>query len=183
MELILLEIIEELKAGGSFDEQSLAYAINRHNKLRAPGEKNYVKKRLLPYYLKVKEAEPERWEEWAVDPATERCLFALLQMKPRRTASGVATITVMTKPWKCTSDCIYCPNDVRMPKSYLGDEPVCQRAERNYFDPYLQVTSRLRALTQMGDLTDKVELIVLEARGATTRSRTRRGLSPNSSGR
>ncbi|MBK5211248.1 MAG: tRNA uridine(34) 5-carboxymethylaminomethyl modification radical SAM/GNAT enzyme Elp3 [Coriobacteriia bacterium] len=161
MELILLEIIKELKAGGSFDEQSIAYTINRHNKLRAPEEKNYAKKRLLPYYLKVKETEPERWERWSVDPATERRLFALLQMKPRRTASGVATLTVMTKPWKCTSDCIYCPNDVRMPKSYLCDEPACQRAERNYFDPYLQVTSRLRALTQMGHLTGKVELIVL----------------------
>jgi elongator complex protein 3 len=48
-----------------------------------------------------------------------------------------------------------------MPKSYLSDEPACQRAERNYFDPYLQVTSRLRALTQMGHSTDKIELIVL----------------------
>jgi elongator complex protein 3 len=48
-----------------------------------------------------------------------------------------------------------------MPKSYLSDEPVCQRAERNYFDPYLQLASRLRALDQMGHVTDKVELIIL----------------------
>ena len=82
-------------------------------------------------------------------------------MKPRRSASGVATITVITKPWKCGGACIYCPNDLRMPKSYLSDEPACQRAERNYFDPYLQVTSRLRALNQMGHVTDKIELIVL----------------------
>ena len=66
-----------------------------------------------------------------------------------------------TKPWKCGGACIYCPNDLRMPKSYLSDEPACQRAERNYFDPYLQVTSRLRALNQMGHVTDKIELIVL----------------------
>ena len=85
----------------------------------------------------------------------------LLQVKPRRSASGVATITVITKPWKCGGACIYCPNDLRMPKSYLSDEPACQRAERNYFDPYLQVTSRLRALNQMGHVTDKIELIVL----------------------
>ena len=84
-----------------------------------------------------------------------------LRMKPRRTASGVATITVITKPWKCSSDCLYCPNDLRMPKSYLHAEPACQRAERNFFDPYLQVASRLRALEQMGHLCDKVELIVL----------------------
>jgi elongator complex protein 3 len=48
-----------------------------------------------------------------------------------------------------------------MPRSYLSDEPACQRAERNHFDPYLQVVSRLRALTHMGHVTDKVELIVL----------------------
>lgn len=48
-----------------------------------------------------------------------------------------------------------------MPKSYLHREPACQRAERNYFDPYLQVASRLRALTQMGHACDKIELIIL----------------------
>ena len=48
-----------------------------------------------------------------------------------------------------------------MPKSYLHNEPACQRAERNWFDPYLQVASRLRALSQMGHPTDKIELIVL----------------------
>ena len=82
-------------------------------------------------------------------------------MKPRRTASGVATITVLTKPWKCSNDCLYCPNDLRMPKSYLSDEPACQRAERTFFDPYLQVAARLKALTEMGHITDKVELIIL----------------------
>ena len=161
MELILLEIINELKSGTMLGEDNVERIIRAHNKRLAPGSKNHAKKRLLPFYLRVKEAEPERWAAWEVDPATEKSLFALLQVKPRRTASGVATITIMTKPWRCTSNCIYCPNDVRMPKSYLGDEPVCQRAERNYFDPYLQVTSRLRALHQMGHVTDKVELIVL----------------------
>ena len=58
----------------------------------------------------------------------------------------MATITVITKPWPCSSDCLYCPNDVRMPKSYLANEPACQRAEHNYFDPYLQVKSRLHVL-------------------------------------
>lgn len=161
MELILLEIINELKLGTVLGEDDVERIIRAHNKRLAPGSKNHAKKRLLPFYLRVKESEPQRWSTWEVDGATEKKLFALLQVKPRRTASGVATITVMTKPWRCTSNCIYCPNDVRMPKSYLGDEPVCQRAERNYFDPYLQVTSRLRALHQMGHVTDKVELIVL----------------------
>lgn len=34
-------------------------------------------------------------------------------------------------------------------------------AERCWFDPFLQVAARLRALTAMGHVTDKVELIVL----------------------
>ena len=104
---------------------------------------------------------PARWESWGVDEALERDLVRTLRMKPGRTASGVATVTVLTKPWACASECLYCPNDVRMPKSYLADEPACQRAERAFFDPYLQVAARVRTLAQMGHVTDKVELIVL----------------------
>ena len=91
----------------------------------------------------------------------ERRLLQVLRMKPRRTASGVATITVITKPWPCSGDCLFCPNDLRMPKSYLHAEPACARAEQNCFDPYLQVSARLTALSQMGHATDKIELIVL----------------------
>ena len=126
------------------------------------GPVRYVaKKKLLPFYQEVKVHRPERWRTWGVSPAEEALLVRTLQVKPRRTASGVATVTVLTKPWPCSSACLYCPNDVRMPKSYLHDEPACQRAERNWFDPYLQVTARLRTLHQMGHVTDKVELIVL----------------------
>lgn len=129
--------------------------------LPARPSRPYSKKKLLPFYLRTKERDPEMWASWNITPELEQQLIALLQVKPRRSASGVATITVITKPWKCGGACIYCPNDLRMPKSYLSDEPACQRAERNYFDPYLQVASRLRALEQMGHVTDKIELIVL----------------------
>lgn len=84
-----------------------------------------------------------------------------LQMKPIRTMSGVAPITVLTKPFPCPGKCIFCPSDVRMPKSYLSNEPGAQRAERNYFDPYLQTYNRLQALSDMGHEVDKAELIVL----------------------
>ncbi len=135
--------------------------LRRRNREMHDGMRHVAKKRLLPYYLDVKKNDPARWESWEVDEACEERLIRLLRAKPRRTASGVATVTVLTKPWPCSSDCVYCPNDVRMPKSYLADEPACQRAERNFFDPYLQVISRLRALEAMGHVTDKVELIVL----------------------
>ena len=119
------------------------------------------KRHLIAYYLDVKRNDPEHWARWNFTEEQQRRIERTLQMKPRRTASGVATITVLTKPWKCSSECLYCPNDLRMPKSYLSDEPACQRAERTFFDPYLQVAARLKALTEMGHITDKVELIIL----------------------
>ena len=160
MEELLLDIISRL-GKEPLDRDELAQIIRRHNDNVSDVSKHLSKKKLLPFYQQVKANEPERWRSWGIDDATERKLFQTLRMKPRRTSSGVATITVITRPQPCTSNCIYCPNDLRMPKSYLSNEPACQRAERNWFDPYLQVVSRMRALTQMGHATDKVELIVL----------------------
>lgn len=157
----MLEIIEEIRRGTTVDHKVLARILHEHNKDLKDNRDHFAKKHLLPYYFNAKNTKKELWRSWNVDEQTERALIAALQMKPRRTASGVATITVITKPWFCGSDCLYCPNDVRMPKSYLHNEPACQRAERNWFDPYLQVASRLRALSQMGHPTDKIELIVL----------------------
>jgi len=84
-----------------------------------------------------------------------------LQMKPTRTLSGVATVTVLTKPFPCPGECIFCPTDVRMPKSYLADEPGAIRAEYHSFDPYSTTLSRLRALDNIGHATDKIELLIL----------------------
>ena len=162
MEDAIKEIIAAIQASDrKLDAAWLDKLVRRHNRATHDAVRRVAKRRLLPFYLGVKTSDPVRWESWGVDETTERALVQLLKMKPRRTASGVATITVITKPWPCSSDCLYCPNDVRMPKSYLSDEPACQRAERNYFDPYLQVRSRLVALSQMGHVVDKVELIVL----------------------
>src|SRR5688572_5791523 len=63
------------------------------------------------------------------DPA----MLERLRLKPVRTNSGVAVVTVLTKPFPCPGECIFCPNDIRMPKSYLSDEPGAQRAESNGF--------------------------------------------------
>lgn len=161
MEEALLEIIAALDAGEAVDAAWLDKLVRRHNRAAHDGTRQVAKRRLLPYYLRVRAEEPERWASWNVSEAADAALVRLLQAKPRRTASGVATITVLTKPWPCSGACVFCPSDIRMPKSYLADEPACQRAERCWFDPYLQVAARLRALTDMGHVTDKVELIVL----------------------
>lgn len=161
MEQILLEIVARIRRGETPDARQLARIILDANRGISDNADHYAKRQLLPYYRKVKAEDPARWAGWGIDPATEAELVRLLQLKPRRTASGVATISVLTKPWACEGTCLYCPNDVRMPKSYLWDEPACQRAEHSFFDPYLQVAVRLHVLQEMGHPTDKVELIVL----------------------
>lgn len=162
MEKTLLNIISELRrTSGPLDPNALDRIIRARNREVAGPVRHVAKKNLLPLYQDIKAHQPQTWASWDISPELEARLVRTLQVKPRRTASGVATVTVLTKPWPCSSACLYCPNDVRMPKSYLHDEPACQRAERNWFDPYLQVTARLRTLHQMGHVTDKVELIVL----------------------
>lgn len=161
MEQIILDILEELRAGRAVDDRALLKMCHAAARRERADKRNFAKRRLLPFYQGVKRDDPERWRAWRVTPELEERLLEVLRMNPRRSASGVATITVITKPWPCGGDCLFCPNDLRMPKSYLHNEPACERAEQNWFDPYLQVTSRLTALTQMGHATDKIELIVL----------------------
>lgn len=84
----------------------------------------------------------------------------LLCKRRVRTLSGVAIVTVLTKPWPCPGKCIYCPLEKGMPKSYLKNEPAAQRAYSNKFSPYEQVLVRLQTLYNNGHPTDKIELIV-----------------------
>ncbi len=94
-------------------------------------------------------------------PPFDPAIISKLRLKPVRSHSGVTPLTVLTKPFPCPGECIFCPNDVRMPKSYLSDEPGAQRAENNAFDPYLQTYSRLLAYYNIGHPTDKLEVIIL----------------------
>ncbi len=88
----------------------------------------------------------------------------LLRIKPARTASGVAVVTVMTAPHACPHGvCVYCPGGPRFhtPQSYTGTEPAARRAAEHHFDPGAQTRARLQALRDIGHRTDKVDLIVL----------------------
>lgn len=169
MDELILDILQQLKDGsqGALDTHQLEMLINSHNSgidsssHSTEREKLIPKRAILPYFLQVKQNNDELWQSWNVTSELEERFIRSVRMKPRRTASGVATITVITRPHTCSSNCIYCPCDLRMPKSYLANEPACQRAELTFFDPYVQVAARLQALHQMGHSTDKVELIVL----------------------
>ncbi|MDI6639221.1 MAG: tRNA uridine(34) 5-carboxymethylaminomethyl modification radical SAM/GNAT enzyme Elp3 [Methanocellales archaeon] len=90
----------------------------------------------------------------------------LVQLKPVRTISGIAVIAVMSSPHRCPHGlCIPCPggptSPFRSPQSYTGYEPAALRATQQDYDPYRQVTVRLRQLKQIGHPLDKAELIVM----------------------
>ncbi|MBI2856778.1 MAG: tRNA uridine(34) 5-carboxymethylaminomethyl modification radical SAM/GNAT enzyme Elp3 [Chloroflexi bacterium] len=81
--------------------------------------------------------------------------------KLSRTLSGVTPVAVMARPQGCPGDCVYCPNDPAVPRSYTTESPAVLRAIRCGFDARRQVEERLRMLRAMGHPTDKVELIVM----------------------
>jgi elongator complex protein 3 len=140
-------IIEAILAEGTLDERALDRILRRHPK---DGRGFFSKREILRAYR----AQPER-------PVPDAEFAERVRTCPTRTLSGITPVTVLTKPFPCPGRCVFCPSDVRMPKSYLSDEPGCQRAEDNRFDPYLQTWNRLEAYRQMGHSTEKIELIVL----------------------
>lgn len=85
----------------------------------------------------------------------------ILLSRKIRTQSGVAIVAVLTKPYPCPGQCLYCPTEKGMPKSYLSNEPAVMRALNAQFDPYRQVQNRLRSLELNGHPIDKIELIVM----------------------
>jgi elongator complex protein 3 len=144
----LLRLIEEAAAVAPFGPDDMARLLRRYP--HAHGQ--FAKDQVVAAYRRF----------CALGRLTfDRDLLRRLQMKPVRTLSGVATVTVLTKPFPCPGECIFCPTDARMPKSYLADEPGAIRAEAHHFDPYATTASRLRALDNIGHATDKVELLIL----------------------
>lgn len=81
-------------------------------------------------------------------------------IKPIRTQSGVAIVTLLTMPYPCPGKCVYCPDEEHMPKSYIATEPAAARALALKFDPYLQVRRRIEMLEGNGHPAGKIELII-----------------------
>jgi elongator complex protein 3 len=102
-------------------------------------------------------------------------IMEVMQTKPTRTASGVAVVAVMTKPFQCPHQtrkdgngkpCIYCPGGPAsffgdVPQSYTGKEPATLRGLRNNFDPYMQIFNRLEQYIVSGHAPEKIELVVM----------------------
>ena len=97
--------------------------------------------------------------EWKLEK--NQTFEMLLRKRAIRSLSWIVPVQVLTKPWPCPGQCIFCPNDPWMPKSYIKSEPGAMRAWLNQFDPMKQVYNRLQSLTTTGHQTDKIEMIIL----------------------
>ena len=87
-----------------------------------------------------------------------------LKVKPVRTASGIAVIAVMSKPYPCPHGaCIYCPGGYKFstPQSYTGQEPAALRGIQNDFDAFRQVSARINQLGAIGHDVEKTEIIIM----------------------
>ena len=142
-------IFKEIQSKSKWDKDSLQKILKKYPK---EGKGLYRHDELVMEYKKLT-------DEKKIHP--DKTVEKRIRMKPTRTHSGVATVTVMMMPYMCPGNCIFCPNEPNMPKSYISSEPGAQRALKNNFDPYLQTYNRIVALQNIGHSTDKIELIIL----------------------
>lgn len=87
-----------------------------------------------------------------------------LMVRPIKTASGVAVVAVMPKPYECPHGrCIYCPGGVEhnTPLSYTGSEPSTRIAQNSNYDSFKQVVYKLHQLESHGHSISKIELVVV----------------------
>jgi elongator complex protein 3 len=145
----LTAILEEVRAASDLSQKELSRILRRH--ALADGTM-LSKERVINGYRELCKREGR-----APDPRIVR----RLRVKPTRTISGVAPVAVLTEPYPCPGECIFCPEPAGMPKSYLPDEPGAMRAAAHDFDPYDQTASRIAVLREIGHAVDKIELLIL----------------------
>ncbi|MBL7065187.1 MAG: tRNA uridine(34) 5-carboxymethylaminomethyl modification radical SAM/GNAT enzyme Elp3 [Anaerolineae bacterium] len=146
---LLIAILDELQTTPDLPEKWLTRILRRHP---LPDGDILSKGQILSGYTQLCIQEGQ-----TPDPELVHCL----RVKPTRTISGVAPVTVLTEPFPCPGECIFCPAVERMPKSYLPDEPGAMRAAAHEFDPYAQTAGRVAAMAEIGHSVDKVELLIL----------------------
>lgn len=158
---VIRSIVEKLLSGDITDKKRLQ--DEKVRSLRSTGLDSIPTNSMILDY--VKKIHPGRVNEF----------IHLLKKKPSRTLSGVAVVAVMTSPHECPhGKCLFCPGGVEQevptPQSYTGREPAAMRAALNDFDPYEQVSNRIRQLEDIGHPTDKIDLILM---GGTITARDR----------
>ncbi|MFB6226455.1 MAG: elongator complex protein 3 [Candidatus Paceibacteria bacterium] len=139
----------------------------------------YIKENSPESKKEFNQLKNEACKELQVDPPANRFLFreyrdlldegeieqdnrleAYMTKAEVRTISGIAIITSLCKPYPCPAECVFCPTENKMPKSYHADEPAAARALRLEFSPYIQMQNRIKVLEDNGHNTDKIEFII-----------------------
>ena len=121
----LIPLLRELHALDDADPRTLDRIVRKYPR---GGKGLFSRSQIIAGFRAF--AREEGWED------AEARIVGRLRSRGVRTRSGVAPVTVLTHPYPCPGRCIFCPADVRMPRSYLVAEPGAQRAAQNRFDPY-----------------------------------------------
>ncbi|MDP4007926.1 MAG: tRNA uridine(34) 5-carboxymethylaminomethyl modification radical SAM/GNAT enzyme Elp3 [Candidatus Peregrinibacteria bacterium] len=110
----------------------------------------------VPRNIELVQAYRDMIEDSRIEPS-EIVLSVIIKRKVR-TLSGIANITVLMKDYGCPGECIFCPTQPGMPKSYFSTQPAMMRAVRNDFNSYLQVKARLNGLYSQGHDVTKIDV-------------------------
>jgi elongator complex protein 3 len=126
---------------------SIKRSVSKEFKISVPS--NITLNKVYQEILKIKETK------------RDLRLENLLTKKHVRSLSGIVVVSLLTKPYFCPGECIYCPTEKGIPKSYLSGEPAVERAKSLKYDPYLQVSKRIEMLKDQGHATDKIDLRII----------------------
>ena len=117
------------------------------------------KQSLVPTNIQLRKEYNKLLKSWEI--SKNSILEHVLVKRKIRSLSWIVPVQVLTKPYSCPGQCIFCPTESIMPKSYISTEPWATRALLNKFDPVNQVFNRLLSLYMTWHDTDKIEMIVL----------------------
>jgi elongator complex protein 3 len=147
--VLLDAILQAIRAAPDPSDDDLTRILRQHS---LPGGRTLSKSQVIRAYAHLCERRGR-----SLDPEVLR----RLRVKPTRTISGVAPVSVLTEPHPCPGACLFCPGVEGMPKSYLPDEPGAMRAAQHAFDPYDQTASRIATMADLGHTVQKIELLIL----------------------
>lgn len=99
---IAATVLDEIRAGEETMKAVRAHPLS---------EGGYIAKHMLVHVYRQRVASGEA--------LADKSLLARIRMKPIRSLSGVSTVTVLTEPYTCPGNCLFCPDDAQLPKSYL----------------------------------------------------------------
>jgi len=107
---LIQAILAKLPNCSPEDLKDLQRAFAKEHNMKSLPSKSQI---LQTYFSLLKQGEIDK------NPDLEQ----LLKKRAIRSLSGIVPVQVLTKPRPCPGHCIFCPNDVTMPKSYIKSEP------------------------------------------------------------